>query len=216
MLHLHNIGYSVENRRILNDINITFSKGEAVAVVGPSGSGKSTLLRLIADLISPTEGDITFKGQFYKDYPPEKLRQNISYLPQSVELFGQTIADNLSFPARTRGESFDQKRAKSLLKQMGLQKYKLSDYVQYMSGGEQQRVTIARQLMYVPDVLLLDEATSALDAKNSQSIEKLIFQMVEEGTTVLWITHNQEQSQSQFDRKITIKNGEIVKEVQLT
>ncbi|MBI5975962.1 ABC transporter ATP-binding protein [Staphylococcus canis] len=216
MLELRDVSYSIDNRRILDGINMSIEKGEAIAVVGPSGSGKSTLLRVIADLISPTEGEISYKGHLYQEYSPEKLRQRISYLPQSVELFGDTVEDNLAFPARTRGEDFNSKRAKQLLKQMGLNKYKLSDYIQYMSGGEQQRITIARQLMYIPEVLLLDEATSALDAKNSDAIEDLIFEMAQNGTTVLWITHNQNQSKSRFNRKIIIKNGQVDEEVRLS
>lgn len=211
MLELHNVGYTIDHRRILNNINMTVSKGEAIAVVGPSGSGKSTLLRLIADLISPTEGKIMFKQQEYDTYQPELLRQRISYLPQNIELFGKTIGDNLSFPAYTRKDSFDKKRATMLMKQMGLKRYKLSDSAHHLSGGEQQRITIARQLMYQPDILLLDEATSALDTKNSKMIEKIIFQMVEEGTTVLWITHNEAQSNHRFDRQIKTVNGEIEK-----
>lgn len=118
----------------------------------------------------------------------------------------------LLFPSLARQETFDKARAKALLEAVGLKKYKLNARVQHMSGGEQQRVTIARQLMYRPELLLLDEATSALDDKNSQSIEKLIFEMVEAGTAVLWITHNTAQSHRHFQRIITIHNGELVKE----
>lgn len=80
-----------------------------------------------------------------------------------------------------------------------------------MSGGEQQRITIARQLMYQPELLLLDEATSALDDKNSAQVEQLIFDMVKNGTSVLWITHNKAQSERHFHRVITVRNGEIEK-----
>lgn len=212
MLNLNNVSYHVEDQRILNQINLNVKQGEAIAVVGASGSGKSTLLRIIADLISPTEGNILFKGHAYKDYTPESLRQRVSYLPQRLELFGDTIQDNLAFPALARQESFDKKRAKMLLEAVGLKKYKLNASVQRMSGGEQQRVTIARQLMYQPELLLLDEATSALDDKNSRLIEQLIFNMVKEGTSVLWITHNTAQSKRKFHRIVTLHNGEIDQE----
>lgn len=212
MLDLKNVSYHVDDQRILNQINFNVKKGEAIAFVGASGSGKSTLLRVIADLISPTEGDILFKGHSYQAYEPEILRRRVSYLPQRLELFGETIYDNLAFPSLARQDTFDKARAKALLEAVGLKKYKLNARVQHMSGGEQQRVTIARQLMYQPEVLLLDEATSALDDKNSQAIEKLIFEMVKTGTAVLWITHNIEQSHRHFHRIMTIHNGELVKE----
>lgn len=212
MLELKNVGYCMDDRRILQDISLSINRGEAVAVIGPSGSGKSTLLRLIGDLISPTEGTIYFEGKPYETYTPETLRLRVSYLSQSIELFGTTIADNLAFPALVRKDTFDEARAKMLMAAVGLQHYKLSDSVQRMSGGEKQRVTIARQLMYRPDILLLDEATSALDHENSEHVEQLIFDIVAQGTTVLWITHDDAQSHRHFDRRIVIQNGVLCKE----
>ncbi|PCF82814.1 ABC transporter ATP-binding protein [Staphylococcus delphini] len=216
MLELTNVSYESGERKILYNISCHIDKGEAVAVVGPSGSGKSTLLRLIADLMSPTSGNIEFKGQPYAHYSPEILRQHISYLPQSVELFGETIQDNLAFPAKVRQVSFNKSKAKKLLEKVGLKKYKLSDKVQHMSGGEKQRITIARQLMFTPDILMLDEATSALDDKSSRQIEKLVFDLVQEGMSVLWITHNDAQSQRQFHRKMEIRDGTLTREARLS
>ncbi|QHW36527.1 ATP-binding cassette domain-containing protein [Staphylococcus ursi] len=216
MLELTNVSYESGERKILHNISYHMEKGEAVAVVGPSGSGKSTLLRLIADLMSPTSGNIEFKGKPYAHYSPEILRQHISYLPQSVELFGETIQDNLAFPAKVRQVSFNKSKANTLLEKVGLKKYKLSDKVQHMSGGEKQRITIARQLMFTPDILMLDEATSALDDKSSRQIEKLVFDLVQEGMSVLWITHNDAQSQRQFHRKMEIRNGMLTREARLS
>ena len=124
---------------------------------------------------------------------------------------GETVQDNLAFPSIARDQSFDKARAKHLLEAVGLKKYKLNASVHRMSGGEQQRITIARQLMYQPELLLLDEATSALDDKNSAQVEQLIFDMVKNGTSVLWITHNKAQSERHFHRVITVRNGEIEK-----
>ncbi len=214
MLDVKNVSYCIDDQRILDRVSFRVDQGEAIAVVGPSGSGKSTLLRIVADLISPTEGTIRFKNEPYETYEPEALRQRISYLPQSVELFGDTIRDNLIFPSHARKEGFDKSRAKFLLDAMGLKKYKLSDSVHHMSGGEKQRVTIARQLMFKPDLLLLDEATSALDDINSKKIEKFIFDLVKEGMSVMWITHNTEQSHRHFHRQLEITNGTITKEEQ--
>ncbi|TBW88890.1 ATP-binding cassette domain-containing protein, partial [Staphylococcus hominis] len=95
-------------------------------------------------------------------------------LMQQSELIGYTIEDNMKFPAEARSEAFDRDKAKQLISQVGLGNYQLDAQIERMSGGEQQRITIARQLMYEPEVLLLDEATSALDTHNKKKIEEKI------------------------------------------
>ncbi|UXR70152.1 MULTISPECIES: ATP-binding cassette domain-containing protein [unclassified Staphylococcus] len=216
MLELNHVSYTMDDRPIIKNLSLTVNKGEAISITGPSGSGKSTLLRLIGDLISPTEGTLTFDNQAYENYTPEELRLRVSYLSQSIELFGDTVSDNLRFPSIVRNDDFDEERAQVLMKAVGLEHYQLSDSVHRMSGGEKQRVTIARQLMYQPDILLLDEATSALDHQNSMRVEKLIFDLVAQGMTVMWITHDDEQSHRSFDRQLIIKDGVLEKEVHLT
>ncbi|MEQ6960708.1 ATP-binding cassette domain-containing protein [Staphylococcus arlettae] len=215
MLELRNVSYRVDNRQIINNINLKIKAGETIAIVGPSGSGKSTLLRLINNLISPTEGELYFNNQAYENINPEKLRMEISYLLQESDLFDSTIGDNLAFPAQIRNDKFNRKRAKSLLKSVGLSHYSFDTSVNHLSGGERQRVTIARQLMYTPKVLLLDEATSALDVHNSEKIESLIFKLADEGITILWITHSNDQSMRHFQKRIRIVDGQIEKEEEL-
>ncbi|MCG3413541.1 ATP-binding cassette domain-containing protein [Staphylococcus massiliensis] len=212
MLELKNVSYQTDQRKILKNINLTIEKGSSIAIVGPSGSGKSTLLRAISNLISVTSGEIYFKGKTYAQYQPEKLRQHVSYLPQAPSLFGETIKDNLIFPSIIRKESFNEDRAYGLLQKVGLGRYDLCDKVANLSGGEKQRITIARQLMYTPDVLLLDESTSALDEQNQINIEKHIFELNQKGVALLWITHDTSQSHRQFEKRITIDAGEITHE----
>lgn len=100
MLELRNVSYQVDNRQIINNINLKIEAGETIAIVGPSGSGKSTLLRLMNNLISPTEGELYFNNQVYEDISPEKLRMEVSYLLQESDLFESTIGDNLAFPLK--------------------------------------------------------------------------------------------------------------------
>ncbi len=129
-------------------------------------------------MFSPTSGELYFKGRLsYNDYDPEELRQRISYLMQQSDLFGETIEDNMIFPSLARNDKFDRKRAKQLIKDVGLGHYQLSSEVENMSGGERQRIAIARQLMYTPDIFLLDESTSALDVNNKEKIENIIFKV---------------------------------------
>lgn len=212
LLQIEDVSYRVDDRTIIDDISFTVNKGETIAVIGPSGSGKSTLFRLMSNLISPTKGTITLNGTPYEQLNPEELRMEVSYLLQQSDLFEPTIGLNLSFPARVRNEKFDKTRAKNLLKHVGLGHYDLNASVEHLSGGERQRITIARQLMYIPQILLLDEATSALDAKNRDVIENMIFDLANDGVTIMWITHNDDQSMRNFSKRIKIVNGKIESE----
>jgi putative ABC transport system ATP-binding protein len=216
LLQIKDVSYIADDRTIIDDLSFTVNKGETIAVIGPSGSGKSTLFRLMSNLISPTKGSITLNGTPYEQINPEQLRMEVSYLLQQSDLFEPTIGLNLSFPARVRNEKFDKKRAKQLLKRVGMGHYNLDASVNHLSGGERQRITIARQLMYIPQILLLDEATSALDAKNRETIEKMIFDLAKDGVTIMWITHNDDQSMRNFSKRIKIVNGKIESEENLS
>ncbi|EJE05313.1 ABC transporter, ATP-binding protein, partial [Staphylococcus epidermidis NIHLM037] len=160
-------------------------------------------------------GDLYLNDQSYFDYKPEEIRTRVSYLMQQSELIGYTIEDNMKFPAEARNETFDRDKAKQLISQVGLGNYQLDAQIEYMSGGEQQRITIARQLMYEPEVLLLDEATSALDTYNKKKIEEIIFKLADKGIAILWITHSDDQSMRHFKRRITITDGKISSDEEL-
>ena len=153
--------------------------------------------------------------QSYFNYKPEEIRTRVSYLMQQSELIGYTIEDNMKFPAEARSEAFDRDKAKQLIAQVGLGNYQLDAQIEHMSGGEQQRITIARQLMYEPEVLLLDEATSALDTHNKKKIEEIIFKLADKGIAILWITHSDDQSMRHFKRRITITDGKISSDEEL-
>ena len=212
LLEVKHLTYKADQRTILNNINFKLDQGETVAVVGPSGSGKSTFLKQLNNLISPTEGELLFKGKPYDEYSPEELRSKISYMMQQSELFGTTVEDNMAFPALTHHDQFDEDKANDLLNKVGLSNYSLDSKVKHMSGGERQRIAIARQLMYQPEILLLDESTSALDTQNKEKIEDIIFKLADEGVAKLWITHSNDQSMRNFQRRITIKDGQITNE----
>lgn len=130
---------------------------------------------------------------------------------QQSEMIGTTIEDNMKFPSEARNQAFDKDKALNLLEKVGLGDYDLSAEIEHMSGGEKQRITIARQLMFEPEVLLLDESTSALDTHNKERVEDIIFKMAEEGIAILWITHSDDQSMRHFQKRMTIIDGEIAK-----
>ncbi|EFS16208.1 MULTISPECIES: ABC transporter ATP-binding protein [Staphylococcus] len=215
LLKVENLTYEADKRTILNNINLNIEKGDTIAVIGPSGSGKSTLFKQLNNLISPTEGELYLDGKNYNDYSPEELRSRVSYLMQQSGLIGSTIEHNMKFPCEARGDKFDREKAKQLIKQVGLGDYDLDAEIEHMSGGERQRITIARQLMYEPEVLLLDESISALDTKNKENIENIIFDLAKKGVAILWITHSDDQSMRHFKRRITITDGKITKDEEL-
>lgn len=139
LLEIKDLVYKASDRIILDHISLKVDKGESIAIIGPSGSGKSTFQKQICNLISPTSGELYFKGKPYNDYDPEELRQRISYLMQQSDLFGETIEDNMIFPSLARNDKFDRKRAKQLIKDVGLGHYQLSSELEIcrvVSGKE--------------------------------------------------------------------------------
>lgn len=209
ILEAKNLRYKSNNDNIIDGISIKINKGDSISIVGASGSGKSTFLKLFADLIEVSSGELYYKGKNYKDYDPLELKKSVSYLIQTPYLFGETVYTNLVFPFKIRKEVVDEDRIKKLLKEFNLSKDILHRNVNLLSGGEKQRISIIRTLIYKPEVLLLDEATSALDKTNEAIVEKYIKKLNKEKITVIWITHSLEQSYSIFNKRITLEKGKI-------
>jgi putative ABC transport system ATP-binding protein len=178
-------------------------------VVGPSGSGKSTFLKLCSHLISPTKGNITFNGLDFSTYNPVELRKKIVYCFQIPYLFGETVIENIKFPFSIRNTPFDQDRVYELFSMFKMPSEFINKNVKNLSGGEKQRIALIRSLIFKPEILLLDEVTSALDIDNAKMVENIIFSLNKEGITVLWITHNPEQSRKYANRILSIEAGKI-------
>ena len=166
ILELHHVGYQVEQNQILQDISLTVATQDYITITGPSGSGKSTLLRIIASLLTATQGDILFKDQNIAEMDPIQYRRQVSYCFQQPTLFGKTVADNLDFPFQIRQTTPDVEKQKAALKVVGLPENYLDKRITELSGGEKQRVAMIRNIMYVPDILLLDEPTNYLDEEH--------------------------------------------------
>lgn len=209
LLEFQNMFYIDDNKSILKDITIPINQGDYISVVGPSGSGKSTFLKLCCHLVSPTEGYIIYKNKSIMEYNPIELRKNIAYCFQTPYLFGQTVADNVSFPYQMRGTKVDLKRVEKLLVLFNLDKTYLEKDLKKLSGGEKQRIALIRTLLFNPEILLLDEVTSALDIENTLVVENVIKSLSENGTTIIWVTHNPEQSKRNANKLLTIEAGQI-------
>lgn len=191
ILQVSQLGYRTDDAVILQDINLQLGKGQFTLITGPSGCGKSTLLKLIASLISPTSGSILFEGRDIQTIVPERYRQQVCWCAQTPALFGDTVYDNLAFPWQLRQKTPDSGRLTADLARLDLPPETLQKPISELSGGEKQRVSLIRNLQFLPKVLLLDEITSALDQSNKQRVNDLIHGYVkQESLAVLWVTHD--------------------------
>ncbi|WP_315116985.1 ATP-binding cassette domain-containing protein [uncultured Clostridium sp.] len=209
MLSFSKVSYKSDDKAILKNIDIHIEKGDYISIVGHSGSGKSTFLKLCNNLISPSGGNISYKGKDILSYNPIELRKEINYCFQTPYLFGNKVIDNLSFPYEIRNKGLDIKRIECLCDSFNLHKKILDEKITNLSGGEKQRVALMRSLIFPSNILLLDEITSALDSENTLIIENIICKLNEEGITILWITHNKEQSIKYANKLLTIEDGSI-------
>ena len=215
LIELRNVtqSYDVDGKQIdpIHNMNAQINEREFIMVMGPSGTGKSTLFRLLCRLEDPKEGIIYFKNIPLTQRNPNELRKKIHYVYQTPILFLQTVAKNLAYPLKLQGKSLTEKEMVSLLEKVGLSEEFLHRPIDQLSGGEKQRISLARSLSLEPEVLLLDEATSSLDSLSTQIIENTIINYHKEGHTILWITHQKEQGERLGNRIWTIENG-LVKE----
>ena len=199
----------------LKNVNINIEKGEFVFIVGSSGSGKTTLFKLLLKEMAPTSGNITVAGYDYgkikkRDIP--KVRRRIGIVFQNFRLLkDRTIYENVAFAQRViqTPARYIRRRVPAMLTLVGLaDKYK--SYPKELSGGEQQRVAMARALVNNPDIILADEPTGNLDPKNSLDIMNLLEDINKRGTTVVVVTHNKDIVNEMKKRVITLKKGVII------
>lgn len=191
VLQIKDVGFRVANNTILQHVGFNLFPGEFKLITGPSGCGKSTLLKIVASLLSPTEGTILFEGQDIASLSPESYRQQVSYCVQTPVLFGDTVFDNLIFPWQIRNKTPEPEKFIDDLARFGLAKEALTKSISELSGGEKQRVSLIRNLQFLPKVLLLDEITSALDDANKRNVNEIIHRYArEQNIAVLWVTHD--------------------------
>jgi putative ABC transport system ATP-binding protein len=162
VLRTERLGRSVPAKILVADATFDVRRGETLAIVGPSGSGKTSLLRLLNRLDEPTSGTVFLDGADYRRLAPRDLRRRVGMVLQRPYLFPGTVAENLRFGPRQRGEELPDDQVDELLAGVGLGGFAARN-VANLSGGEAQRVSFARTLANAPEMLLLDEPTSALD-----------------------------------------------------
>lgn len=210
VLRTEHLGRAVNGHVLVEDISIEVPQGDILAIVGPSGSGKSSFLRLLNRLDEPTSGEVYLGGQNTRDLSPRRLRQRMGMVMQAANLFPGTVADNIRYGPAQRGESVPDEELEALLQQVGLGGYGSRD-ITHLSGGEAQRVSLARTLANKPDVLLLDEPTSALDDAAQEEVERLLCRVMDhEKLTCLVVTHDMDQAARMAKRVMVMKEGRLV------
>ncbi len=205
-------GHTLE---VLRGVSMEISKGQIVAVVGASGAGKSTLLHILGTLDRPTSGKVCYNGTDVFALGDDKLarfrNKNVGFVFQFHHLLPEfTAAENVAMPAMIGGVSYDEAlaKAKGALTDVGLQE-RAGHKPPQLSGGEQQRVAVARALMHSPLVVLADEPTGNLDSANASAVHSLIWTLSREhGQTFVIVTHN-EKLAKQADRIVRIRDGKI-------
>jgi putative ABC transport system ATP-binding protein len=199
---------------VLHNINISIKAGSTAAIVGPSGSGKTTLLGLCAGLDRSTTGSVELNGialdVLSEDERAHVRNQQVGFIFQNFQLLPTlTALENVMVPLELRGEKNIKARAVELLGKVGLAE-RGHHYPSQLSGGEQQRVSLARAFSNAPKILFADEPTGNLDAETAEKVVKLIFDLNREaGTTLILVTHDLELA-SKTQRIIRIKGGHIV------
>jgi tungstate transport system ATP-binding protein len=194
---------------VLKDISLSVEPGDFLALIGPTGSGKTTLLRLIGLLEKPTVGEIIIDGMEVTGLPEGerlKARRRMAMVFQKPVMFKTSVRENVSYGLKIRGEGKIDERVKAAIEAVGLSGYESRD-ANTLSGGEMQRIALARALVLEPDLLLMDEPTANLDPKTATTIDALISRFK---GTVIMATHNMLQARRLADKIAVIVDGRLV------
>ena len=209
-LSLKNISKKYKDKEIIKNISFDIKEGELICILGPSGCGKTTLLNIIGGFISNFSGDILLSDENINNIPPEK--REIATVFQSYGLFThKNVIDNVSYGLKLLkiDKNTRENRAKEMLEKVGLASYEKKK-IKELSGGEQQRVAIARSMVLNPKLLLLDEPLSNLDVHLRDVMRKEIKRIQKQfGVTMIIVTHDQEDAFKLADRVIVINEGHI-------
>lgn len=207
MFHLENVRF----RDILDIESIKLEANLTTAILGSSGGGKTTFLKLLNNMISADRGKITYKNKNVESYDPVKLRRRVVMLPQNPEIFKGTIKDNFKITEEIADNNISQNiDYEDLLKKVSLSQ-NLNDQAANLSGGEKQRLALARVMLLKPEVLLLDEPSSSLDKNTEEQIIKMVVEYADENNrTLIMVTHSPEIADKFADKIINIENGKIL------
>ncbi|MEK7658557.1 MAG: ATP-binding cassette domain-containing protein [Patescibacteria group bacterium] len=206
-----------EDTAVLNDISFEIKEGEFVSIVGKSGAGKSTLIKLLLGLEKPTSGEIYFGDvnvEKADGLELQKIRKRVGCIFQDYRLFPQkTVYENVSYILTVEGKDNEEiaEEVPKVLEAIGL-KDRAESFPRELSGGEQQRLAVARALINHPDVVVADEPTGNLDPYNTYEVISLLEKLNKAGKTVILFTHDREVVNKLGKRVITLENGKIIRD----
>src|SRR5260221_624859 len=212
---LHNVTKERGGEVILRDVTLELPRTAITALIGPSGAGKTSLLRLCNRLDDPSRGEVWFDGRAITSYPVRLLRRRVAFVFQAAAMFPGTVADNLRIAAEV-GESAGPTRngppdPAVVLEAVGLSSGYSSREAAQLSGGEQQRVSIARALMTRPEVLLLDEPTSALDPEVAERLLVTVERLTKEyGVAAVMVPHRLSEARKASTYTVMLEAGKVV------
>lgn len=215
-IEFKNVSFSYGKKEVLRNINLTVKRGEIIALVGSSGGGKSTMINLLARFFDPIEGQIFIDGSPIHEIDLKELRHHIALVSQDVFLFGDTIERNIyagDFSKDPKGIEPAARMANAhdfIMKNKGGYERKVGDHGSMLSGGEKQRISIARAIFKDAPILLLDEATSALDSESEREVQKGLDQLLQ-GRTAFVVAHRLS-TIAKATRILVLKKGQIVEE----
>ena len=212
MLHVQHLFLKRGGSAVLHDVSFDVDPGETLVIIGPSGSGKSSLLRCLNRLNDWETGTITLNGVDTKSLSVIDLRCKVGMIFQKTAPFEGTVRDNIAYGPRLRGESLSEDRVLELLELASLEPDLIDKNAHELSGGQEQRLAIARALANQPDVLLLDEPTSSLDPIATRHVEESMDRLKSQlGLTQVWVSHTIEQARRVADRVLLLDAGQVVR-----
>lgn len=212
-LSIRNLSLKRGGATVLRDVSLDVPAGELLVVIGPSGSGKSSLLRCINRLNDIDAGSIQLNGQSIYDLPVTELRRQVGMMFQKTAPFEGSVTDNIAFGARLQGESLSRDEVLALMKQVSLEAELADKAAADLSGGQEQRLAIARALALNPTLLLLDEPTSSLDPIATSRVEDSLMRLREQtNLTMIWVSHSIEQARRIGSRVLLLDGGRVIRE----
>jgi putative ABC transport system ATP-binding protein len=212
ILEVQQINLERGGEPVLNDVSVSVRRGDSLVIIGPSGGGKSSLLRCLNRLESISAGRILLNGVDISQLPVLELRRRVGMVFQKAAAFEGTVAQNIAYGPALQGKTLTRDQILALMGQAALEPDLLDRPADELSGGQEQRLAIARALANQPDILLLDEATASLDPIATHKIETALRKLqIETGLTLIWVSHNIEQARRVADCVLMLEAGRVTR-----